>query len=552
MKSAIVITEAPKVNYLHNFVRLPFYFGTDKYFNRPDVKGIREAVFSSLNTLNEKTGINDKFRGKKVLVKPNLVGVMFKCGYSRDYIPQTTDPRVFEAVIAYLKDLGCDITIIEASGKGVATSQYFKDIGLDKVAKYYGTGLIAMDEQPLDHYYVPKARVQKDVYLPRVLSEVVRGEALYVSVPKMKTNLYTGVTLGFKNAMGTLSGNMRYRNHSWQINDKLVDLLYLFKPDLTVVDGIIGGEGLTPAPVDPVKVGKIVTGTNSVEVDRVVTRLMGFDPDKLRLTAAAQERGFGDPDTEVFGDTTPKPFRPADCSFLSKRFRTNWPNVHYFVGHTNNRVPRVTDIHSVSPDMVKEIEKGCIGGCLSTMSMYMEMILKAKKPPKKEEVRFGCIIGNGCLVDGKRYWFDADGNPYDVEALKEEAKKVNHMVGCGGCTKEAYPACDITCTGCHNVGEYVSAFMTASGTQVPMLSMENEQILSLIGGMVKKYFTVRKVLKEGNIVEIPFDARDDSLFPIPELSEEEMKKDWISVPMPVLSQDEIKKNLKAFKMIQVG
>jgi hypothetical protein len=29
-------------------------------------------------------------------------------------------------------------------------------------------------------------------------------------------------------------------------------------------------------------------------------------------------------------------------------------------------------------------------------------------------------------VNGKRYWFYADGNPYEVEALKVEAKNLNH------------------------------------------------------------------------------------------------------------------------------
>jgi hypothetical protein len=59
------------------------------------------------------------------------------------------------------------------------------------VARRYGCKLVAVEEQPVDHYYVPKAEVQRDVYIPRVFSEVVRGESLYVSVPKMKTNLYT-------------------------------------------------------------------------------------------------------------------------------------------------------------------------------------------------------------------------------------------------------------------------------------------------------------------------------------------------------------------------
>ena len=99
-----------------------------------------------------------------------------------------------------------------------------------------------MELEPVVHYYLPKAEVMKEVYLPKILDKAVRGEAYYISVPKMKTNLYTGVTLGFKNAMGTIPYFLRERNHNYHINKKLADLLYLFKPDLTVIDGIIGGE----------------------------------------------------------------------------------------------------------------------------------------------------------------------------------------------------------------------------------------------------------------------------------------------------------------------
>ena len=300
MPNAVVITPAEKLNYMHNYVALPYDYGRPSYFDRADIKAIRKAVFDSLDLLNEKTGFKARFKGRKVLVKPNLVGVMreacYTCGYD---IPQTTDPRVFEAVIAYLKQVTNEITIGESGG--LTTRAAFKETGYDRIAKYYGTGLIPFEEQPLDRYYVPKAEVQKEVYLPRIISQVVRGEMLYVSVPKMKTNLYTEVTLGFKNAMGTLPSNMRYRNHTWQINKKLTDLLFLFKPDLTVVDGIIGGEGLTPGPIDPVRMDTIVTGTNSVEVDRVVTRMMGFDPDKNELMIEAVKKGFGDPKVQVFG-----------------------------------------------------------------------------------------------------------------------------------------------------------------------------------------------------------------------------------------------------------
>jgi hypothetical protein len=123
----------------------------------------------------------------------------------------------------------------------------------------------------------------------------------------------------------------------------------LFKPDLTVVDGIIGGEGLTPGPIDPVRMDTIVTGTNSVEVDRVVTRMMGFDPARNQLMIEAVKKGFGDPDVIVIGDPKVVKFRPADASMISERFRKNWPNVKLFVGHNNSRAPKVTNIHQVTP-----------------------------------------------------------------------------------------------------------------------------------------------------------------------------------------------------------
>jgi hypothetical protein len=359
----------------------------------------------------------------------------------------------------------------------------------------------------------------------------------------MKTNLYTEVTLGFKNAMGTLPGNMRYRNHTWQINKKLTDLLFLFKPDLTVVDGIIGGEGLTPGPVDPVRMDTIVSGTNSVEVDRVVTRMMGFDPDKNQLMIEAVKKGFGDPDVVIIGEPKIVKFRPADASLLSDRFKKNWPNVKLYAGHNNVRAPRITDIHSVTPEMVKAIEQSCVGGCLSTLGMCMEMFLKAKKT--NTQISLGVVLGNGIEVDGKTYWFDAEGKPYDLPALKALGIK---KICVGECSKPAAEACDIIANGCGNVAELTTKLMKATGLPLPLLSMDNEGLPLILAGLVQKYFAVRKLVKNGNIVDIPLDATSDRIFEIPVLSEDEKQKNWIHVPMQ-FTREQIKKNLKEIKFI---
>ena len=542
MKNAVVITPAEKLNYHHNYVALPYDYGRPSYFNRADIKAIRRAVFESLETLDELTGFKARFKDHKVLVKPNLVGVMrsavYCCGYD---IPQTTDPRVFEAVIAFLKDLNMQITIGEGSGSNTRSS--FRETGYDRISRYYGTELVCFEEQPLDHYYVPKAEVQKEVFLPRIISNVVRGEMLYVSVPKIKTNLYTQVTLGFKNAMGTLPFNMRYRNHTWQINKKLTDLLFLFKPDLTVVDGIIGGEGLTPGPVDPVEFDTIITGTNSVEVDRVVTRMMGFDPDKNELMIEAVKKGFGDPEVVVVGDPKVIPFRPADASLLSERFIKNWPNVRLFVGHNNSRAPKITDIHAVSPEMVRQNEQTCVGGCLSTLGMCMEMYLKAKKD--MTDLRFAFVLGGGVEFEGKKYWFDYEGKPYDLEALKAQPMK---KLCVGECSKPAAAACDVVANGCGNVNELNAKIMSATGKLMPMLSIDNEGLPSMLTSLVETYFIKRKLVKQGEIVDIPADATSDRIFEIPELSAEEKQKDWIFVHRQI-TPEQIKENLKEIKII---
>jgi hypothetical protein len=55
------------------------------------------------------------------------------------------------------------------------------------------------------------------------------------------------------------------------------------KAYLAIVDGIIGGEGNGPLCPDPVQSNVLVSGTNPAEVDAVVAKLMGFDPNLIPI-----------------------------------------------------------------------------------------------------------------------------------------------------------------------------------------------------------------------------------------------------------------------------
>ncbi|NLL62815.1 MAG: DUF362 domain-containing protein [Ruminococcaceae bacterium] len=545
MKNAVVITKAPALNYFHNLVSLPYDYGRQSYEDRADVKAIKATVRQSLEDLDKETKWKDKFRGQKVLIKPNLVFVTPKGGYRYDYdVPQTTDPRVFDAVMEVLSEICSDIIIGE--GSGLVTWAYARISGYDRIAKKYGAGIVYFEEEPTDRYYCPHAEVGKEVYVPKIISEVIRGERLYVSVPKMKTNIYTGVTLGFKNAMGTFSCNMRYRNHTWQIDKKLADLLYLFKPDLTVVDGIIGGCGNTPGPNIPVIVDKIVTGTNSVEVDRVVTEMMGFDPSKNKLLIEAGKRGFGDKKVKVIGEKEVTPFMPAEQSLITERFEKNWPGVKYYVGHTNERAPKLTSLEPKGRDFAIEMEATCGGGCVASMGTTFEIMYGSYSYPLNKNRKLNVIVGNGAEFNGVKYWLDREGRPYTLEELKA-LPGITYV--CGECSKPAKDAATkgLFIRGCGEVNNLAARLFIAMMPCLPgQFDLNNLPLI--LAGVMRKYVIKLVLAAKGLPTEHRFDAYDDGLFTISELSDKDIKEDWIPAPIPPLTR---KQRIEAMKDVRL-
>ena len=336
MNPHVVITTASPMDLRKDYVALPKNYGTKEYFNREDIKEIYRIVYKNLDELDAATGFSKKLAAcERLFIKPNLVAVYHQSGMKDCDYPESTDPRVFDAIISYLKRIQKNIVITESSGKPMPTRNCFKVAGYDRIARYHHTGLVALETCPVVRYLLPKAEVMKEIYIPEIYQDIINGKACYVSVPKLKTNIYTGVTLGFKNAMGSIPYALRERNHNYYINKKLADILYLFQPDLVIIDGIIGGEGNTPAPVDPVDSHVLISGTDSVATDRIATKIMGIDPDKISLITEAEKRGFGSPDVTVSGDQMPVfSFRRANPSLMDDEIHRQLPNMLALAGHT--------------------------------------------------------------------------------------------------------------------------------------------------------------------------------------------------------------------------
>jgi hypothetical protein len=76
----------------------------------------------------------------------------------------------------------------------------------------------------------------------------------------------------------------------------------------------------------------------------------------------------------------------------------------------------------------------------------------------------------------------------------------------------------------------------------------NEGLPLLILSLIQKYFATLKLVRAGEITDIPLDATSDRIFEIPALSKEDQQKDWIFVPLK-FTPEQIKQNLKHVKLL---
>lgn len=473
-----------------------------------------------------------------MIIKPNLVGVYNKLGFKPDISPQATDPRVIDSVVEYFKQFTNDIIIAEASGSGFPTRTSYKIAGINKIARHHKIKLVNIEEQPVDRYYLPKAKVMKECLLPKIFSEVVEDKAFYVSLPKLKTNLYTEVTLGFKNGMGIIPLNLRQRHHNYNLENKLVDLLYVLKPNLTIIDGIVGAQGQAPAIVEPVKSHLIVSGTNAVETDRIATELMGINPENVKLIRIAKELGFGNTKTTIIGKKTGIAFKQADPSLLNDNFHKKFPKINVLIGHDKENAPKISDITKVTLKQLLEMELVCRGGCLVTTRMGLEMIYAEEVSDYNATI----IIGNGVMVKNKGpYYFDRTGKAYTITDIE---KITSPKLAVGDCTKPLKNVVDLHIEGClYHPGLVHLKLHKISHTKCKMISTKNKHLLPFILDTLRMRIARRKQIRKGRNVDIGLDEINTINEP-PQVTNEDKELDYIKWNFPLMSKQRKRKLLK--------
>ena len=217
---------------------------------------------------------------KPILIKPNYINS------KHPSTGITTDSRVIEGVVKFLIERNIeDISIGEGSGFG-DTLQAFKIAGVDEVAERYGVRLIDLNKDEFVEVFPPNPLSLRKVGVAKTALE-----STIISVPKLKPHRIAAVTLSLKNMMGVLAskGTM---HAGLSLSENIADLASILTPSLSVIDGIIAGEGHETSG-NPVKMGLVIAGVDPVAVDSVGAAVMGVRPTNVKHLVFAAEKGLG-------------------------------------------------------------------------------------------------------------------------------------------------------------------------------------------------------------------------------------------------------------------
>lgn len=213
------------------------------------------------------------------LIKPNYINARHPS------TGITTDARVVEGIVTYFRSQG-ENTLMIGEGSGWAdTIHAFKVAGIDRVAEQWGVQLV-----DLNNDVFVSATPPNPLALTQVRVAQTALQSTIISVPKLKSHGSATVTLGLKNMMGALAskGTM----HNGRLHQNIADLASLLPPRLTVIDGIVAGEGHETRG-RPLPMNIVIAGVDPVATDAVGAAVMGIQPSTVQHLRYAAQKQLG-------------------------------------------------------------------------------------------------------------------------------------------------------------------------------------------------------------------------------------------------------------------
>ncbi|HXY11847.1 MAG TPA: DUF362 domain-containing protein [Terriglobales bacterium] len=215
-------------------------------------------------------------QGKTVLLKPNLV----------DYIPGhaiNTHHRLVVAAAEAFRRLGARKVLVgEGAGHQRDTQLLLSESGYEQELALDSIPFVDLNRDELLHRPLGASYTGLNhLWLPRT----ILGSDFIVSMPKVKTHHWSGVTLSMKNMFGVVPG----QKYGWPknilhwrgIHESILDVCATVPIHFVIADGVMAMEGDGPLNGSPRPLGTVVLADDPVAADATCARLMGLEPDRI-------------------------------------------------------------------------------------------------------------------------------------------------------------------------------------------------------------------------------------------------------------------------------
>ena len=217
--------------------------------------------------------------GSSIVLKPNLVLA------SPSEKGATTHTEIVEGVVQYLQEAGFgNLTIAESSWVGADTEQAFQVTGLASLADRYGLRLTDLKRDQAAPVDTPIGPIQ-------VCRTALEADYL-INLPVLKGHCQTVMTCALKNLKGCIPDQEKRRFHALGLMKPIAALAAVLKPHLTLVDSICGDLNFEEGG-NPVRTGRMLLGTDPVEVDAYCCALLGLDTAQVGYLPLAEKYGAG-------------------------------------------------------------------------------------------------------------------------------------------------------------------------------------------------------------------------------------------------------------------
>lgn len=265
-----------------------------------------ETVIADYARVMDLAGYRDTLaRDRDTLIKLNL-------SWTKYFPSCSSQPWQVDGVVSKMLADGYDQRqLIPIENKTVVTNprQGCRNNRWEPVLQRHGLTFTPLTEVDWQVYRFKSPLLKLNAIFP----EGIQIPAIYpgrqiLHLPTVKTHGHAVMTGSVKNSFGGLLREVRHYAHKY-MHEVLVDLLYmqreLHPAVFTVMDGTVAGDGAGPRTMIPRVKNLLLAATDSVAIDAIASRLMGFDPMSIPFIRMADERGLGigDPrNIEVVGD----------------------------------------------------------------------------------------------------------------------------------------------------------------------------------------------------------------------------------------------------------